>query len=191
MARRLASLLIAAVAAMVLGACSGSPAPVAGPTAAPSGPPVDNAANGIEIPKLAVTSGLVVTGIQLTGPHAGELEVPPTAAPEQASYYRYAPIPGDVGPALVLGHINGGGRDGVFARLPELVPGDEVWIDRPSGRVRFTVTDSRKYPKDEFPWAAVASPVNAPELRLVTCTGAFVGGDKGYADNLIVSARMS
>ncbi|MGI9063884.1 MAG: sortase domain-containing protein [Pseudonocardiaceae bacterium] len=42
------------------------------------------------------------------------------------------PVPGEVGPAVILGHVNGG-EDGVFVRLHELGPGDEVDVVRADG----------------------------------------------------------
>ena len=48
----------------------------------------------------------------------------------QAGWYSLGPTPGEVGPAVVLGHVDGYRNPGIFYRLHELVPGDDVEILR-------------------------------------------------------------
>ncbi|MGQ0481383.1 MAG: sortase domain-containing protein, partial [Pseudonocardia sp.] len=61
------------------------------------------------------------------------ITVPPLDQPLQASWYRLGPTPGAAGPAVILGHINGNGQDGIFARLHEVKPGDQVKVSRQDG----------------------------------------------------------
>jgi len=44
------------------------------------------------------------------------------------------------------------------------------------------------YPKAAFPTADVYGDVPGPELRLITCGGAFDEGTGHYADNVVVYA---
>ena len=50
--------------------------------------------------------------------------------------------------------------------------------------------DIALYPKDEFPTEAVYGPTSGPELRLVTCGGAFDRSARSYDDNVVVDAAL-
>lgn len=143
------------------------------------------------IPRIGASSTLEPLGLD---PATGKLAVAPISEPEQATWYEDGVIPGQLGPAVVAGHVNGrvGGVSvpGVFARLAELAPGDEVFIERfDAPRLRFEVYRVETHDKDEFPTAEVYRDVNAVELRLITCGGAFSAGS--YEDNVIVWARLT
>jgi sortase (surface protein transpeptidase) len=97
----------------------------------------------------------------------GVLTAPPD--PAEAGWLATGPAPGDVGPAVVTGHVTYRGP-AVFARLGELAPGDAVQVVKADGTpVAFVVTAVASYPKTEFPTAAVYGPTPDPQLRLVTC----------------------
>jgi sortase (surface protein transpeptidase) len=139
----------------------------------------------ITIPAIEAHSSLVPIGLRPDG----TLNVPPVEEPGQAAYYDGAPMPGAVGPALIVGHVNGRGLDGVFVDLHRLGVGDEVLIEREGAEpVRFVVTDVEQVAKAVFPWERVLGETERPELRLVTCTGEFSEVRDSYTDNLIVSA---
>jgi hypothetical protein len=73
-----------------------------------------------------------------------------------------------------------------------VAPGDQVTVEHTDGTVsRFTVTRVDRVPKSAFPTVAVYAPTPGPELRLVTCGGAFDRSAGGYADNVIVVARAT
>jgi sortase (surface protein transpeptidase) len=79
---------------------------------------------------------------------------------------------------------------GVFFRLGQLSPGDPVLVTRTDGSVvRFAVTRVERYPKTAFPTAEVYRPTGDPELRLVTCGGAFDRAARSYVDDVVVFAR--
>ena len=142
----------------------------------------------IEIPRIEATSSLVGLGLAADG----TVEVPPVEQPMQAGWFTGAPKPGEPGPAVVLGHVNGSGRPGIFARLHELAEGDEILIRRTDGTVaRFTVTRVDQVPKADFPTEAVYGDTEAPELRIVTCGGTFDHDAHSYRDNVIVYAELT
>jgi sortase (surface protein transpeptidase) len=60
----------------------------------------------------------------------GTLEVPPGAFP--AGWYTGAPTPGELGPAVIAGHISWRGP-GVFHDLHRLSVGDLVTVSRADG----------------------------------------------------------
>ena len=122
----------------------------------------------VRIPSIGVDSPLVRLGVD----GAGAL-VPPDDF-GRAGWFPHGPVPGDVGPAVIAGHVDSYGGPAVFFRLRELAAGDEVLVDRADGTtVRFTVTAAHRYPKDDFPTEEVYGPTPRAELRLITCGGAF------------------
>jgi hypothetical protein len=109
----------------------------------------------------------------------------------RAGWYAGGVIPGEVGPAVIVGHIDSISGPAVFFRLGELRPGDPVRLTARGGRVlTFVVDGLRRYPKAHFPTEAVYGPTPDPQLRLVTCTGEFDAAAGSYLDNLVVSAHL-
>ncbi|MCO7197448.1 class F sortase [Pseudonocardia sp. McavD-2-B] len=162
---------------------------VYGDTSGPdlAGPAVAVAAPAsVEVPAIDARSSLVETDLN----DDGSVEVPPVEQPEQASWYRQSPKPGQPGPAILLGHVNGAGRPGVFAELAAVEAGDDVLVGREDGSTaRFEVYRVDVVDKGAFPTQAVYGDTSGPELRLVSCGGEFVGGELGYSDNVIAYAR--
>ena len=106
-----------------------------------------------------------------------------------AGWFSAGTQPGQPGPAVIAGHVDSTEGPAVFARLDELAAGAEVLVERDDGsQVRFRVTSTGTYPKEQFPTAAVYGPVPGAELRLVTCDGAFDRSIGHYLDNLVVYA---
>lgn len=183
------ALLAAVLLALALAGCAtGAPdAPATEPDVPP--PPVEMlppiVPDSVEIPSIGAQSSLVALG---RGPDGG-WAVPDVQHPEQASWYSDGPVPGSRGPAVILGHVNGGGRPGVFARLGELQAGAEVLVRGQDGRtVTFVVTRIQRELKTAFPSGEVFAAVPDAQLRLITCgdrfdpsTGHYVGSVIAYA----------
>lgn len=140
------------------------------------------APNQLVIGKLGVDTQLTTLGLTDDNEH----EVPPDTTPEVAGWYEGGPAPGEIGPAILLGHINGDGKPGIFEKLPDLVVGDEVVVD---GKV-FKVYETTWAPKNNFPADKVYAKTTEPELRLITCGGDFDQSTGHYKDNFIVYAVM-
>jgi sortase (surface protein transpeptidase) len=116
----------------------------------------------------------------------GTMEVPPAGFP--AGWYTGAPTPGELGPAIIAGHVDWTGP-GVFYDLHKLVPDDEVAVGREDGSVAvFRVTRVEQYPKDEFPTELVYGNTDHAALRLITCGGAWNAHTRHYEDNIIAFA---
>ncbi|MEU4669622.1 class F sortase [Amycolatopsis sp. NPDC023774] len=179
----------------VLAGCGSSPtpAPAAAAKPAPSSVPVTKPFKGlrptsVSIPKIGAKSSLVSVAVNLEG----KISVPSVKTPMQAAWYRLSPVPGEVGPAVVLGHVDGDKKPGIFYKLKDLVPGDEVDIDRSDGKkLKFTVDHLTQVPKDQFPQDAVYSNSTKPELRLITCGGVFDHAEHSYEDNIVVYANLA
>jgi hypothetical protein len=142
------------------------------------------------IPAINAESTLIPLGLNPDKTFA----VPPVSNPKQASWFDGGPTPGDPGPAVILGHIDGHKIEGIFWRLKELKPGDVVEIFYVDNSERdFHVTRNIQAPKNKFPATEVLGFTPDPELRLITCGGAFdphgaADGTGSYLSNTIVFA---
>lgn len=116
----------------------------------------------------------------------GELQ--PPATNERAGWYAAGTAPGDVGPAVLAGHVDSKRGPAVFYRLRELTAGDRIEVTRGGRTVTFTVTATAWYPKRAFPTDEVYGPTPDRQLRLITCGGVFDRTLRSYRDNLVVYA---
>jgi sortase (surface protein transpeptidase) len=161
------------------------PAPT-GPIVAPPPPadprPVPRPVS-LTIPVIGVKTQLITLGLT----SSGALQVPSSTS--VAGWYTGSPKPGAIGSAIIVGHIDSHTAPGVFYRLSELRPGDKVYVKRADGSlVEFRVTLVQIYLKDRFPTQAVYGPTPDPELRLITCGGAFDYATGHYLSNIVVYA---
>ena len=137
----------------------------------------------LEIPAIGVTSALVRLGLNADG----TMQVPGDF--QAAGWFTGAPQPGQLGPALIAGHVDSRTGPAVFYHLRDLRPGDEVRVVRADRRVvRFRVDSLASYPKQALPDDAVYGATTTPALRLITCAGSFDRSRRSYRDNLVVSA---
>jgi hypothetical protein len=132
----------------------------------------------------------------------GEIEVPALDKPMQPGWFCPtgspvcgAPTPGDLGPAVVLAHINGKGKQGLFAKLADIKKKDTVEIDRSDGETaRFEVYEVQILKKKTFPTQKVYGDTTGPELRLITCgPGKLVtlpDGTRSYENQTIIYAKL-
>jgi sortase family protein len=105
-----------------------------------------------------------------------------------AGWYAEGTAPGDIGPAVIAGHVDSKAGPAVFYRLRELTAGDRIEVVRGGTVVRFTVTRTAWYPKAKFPSTQVYGPTPDRQLRLITCGGVFDHRLRSYKDNLVVYA---
>jgi sortase (surface protein transpeptidase) len=139
----------------------------------------------IGIPSIGVDSALMGLGLEADG----SLEVPPEGFP--AGWYTGAPTPGELGPAIIAGHVDWAGSPGVFFSLRDLGPGDTIDVDREDGSTaRFAVSSVQQFPKDAFPTEAVYADIDHAGLRLITCGGSFDRDARSYRDNIVVFADL-
>jgi sortase (surface protein transpeptidase) len=149
-------------------------------TAVPASPPVR-----LQVPAIGIDSELMPLGLE----DDGSLEGPPDGFP--AGWFTGAPMPGEVGPAVMAGHVDWGGSPGVFYDLRSLEPGDEITVSRQDGStVVFAVASVEQFAKDAFPSDAVYGDLDHPGLRLITCGGNFDRGERSYVDNIVVFADL-
>ena len=168
-------------AAPVIAAPTAPAAPVSPPTRAA----VPVRATVVDIPSLKVHSDLVALGVD-----AGGVLVPPDS-PQVAGWFTGSATPGEPGPTVVAGHVDSYRGPGVFFRLKDLKPGDQVTIGRSDGgRARYRVTGVTVVPKNQFPTDQVYGPTPGAELRLITCGGEFDHSARHYLRNVVVSGVL-
>lgn len=150
--------------------------------------PADTAANlypvSVAIPAINVQTTLQMLTLDSTGALN-----PPTNL-TQAGWYTGSAVPGQLGPAVIAGHIDSVSGPAVFYHLEYLKAGDTVTVTlSDQSKVEYVVTAVESYPKDNFPTDSVYGPVPDAELRLITCGGAFANGH--YLNNTVVYATLA
>jgi hypothetical protein len=148
-------------------------------SAPPSAPPTR-----LRIASIAVDTPLEDLDLDATG----ALQAPKDFA--HAGWYAKGNRPGDVGPAIIAGHVDSKKGRAVFYRLHELGPGGSVEVMRGGNWVTFRVLATRRYPKNRFPTDEVYAPTPNAQLRLITCGGAFDHSRGSYMDNIVVYAVL-
>lgn len=164
-----------------------TPAPTQAVAAPAPADPVNTAPHPerLVIPAIGVDTDLMELGLE----PSGALQVPPGAFP--AGWYSGSPVPGELGPAILAGHIDWDGAPGVFLRLHEITPGDRIETVRSDGHTAvFRVTRVQRYAKAAFPTAEVYGDIDHPGLRLITCGGEFDTAARSYRDNTVVFAEL-
>ena len=121
----------------------------------------------------------------------GTIQVPDDVT--HVGWYTPGPSPGQLGPAIVLGHVDSAKNGaGVFFKLGAAKTGDSIEISRADGTaVTFTVYAVREYSKDAFPSGTVYGNTSSPELRLITCGGRFDRATGHYLSNIVVFALVA
>jgi hypothetical protein len=144
----------------------------------------------ISIPAIGVSSDLLHLGLEPNG----TIEVPPLtpAGVREAGWYDQGPMPGQLGPAVIVGHVDSYQGPGVFFRLGALKPGDEVAVTLADHTVAlFRVAAVDMYAKRYFPAEQVYGNVDYAGLRLITCGGRFNYQTRHYLSNIVVYATLT
>ncbi|MBD0709691.1 class F sortase, partial [Streptomyces sp. CBMA291] len=141
----------------------------------------------VAVPAITIEAPVVELGLDAQG----RLATPPVGSPRMVGWYAKGVTPGERGTAVVVGHRDTLTGPAVFLNLNALSPGNTVRVARADGRVAvFTVDRVRTYPKTGFPDEEVYGSTGRPELRLLTCGGAFDRAT-GYEANIVVFAHLT
>jgi uncharacterized repeat protein (TIGR01451 family) len=140
----------------------------------------------VRVPAIGVDASVVSLGLN----GDATLQVPTNAT--DAGWWSGGTAPGRRGAAVIVGHVDWGGNEGVFGRLHEVIRGQQVLVTHRNGVTdHYRVTATAVYPKVSFPTGLVYGPLPYPALRLITCTGSFDPSTGHYDHNLIVFARLT
>jgi hypothetical protein len=143
----------------------------------------------VDIPAIGVHSKLLRLGVNADG----SIQVPSliTSASE-AAWYKYSATPGQIGSAVIEGHVDSYRGPAVFFRLGALRPGDTVDVTLADGLTAiFRVTGVREYAKASFPAKIIYGATDYAALRLITCGGAFDYATGHYLNSTVVFASLT
>jgi sortase (surface protein transpeptidase) len=110
---------------------------------------------------------------------------------QEPGWYQLGPSPGQLGSAVILGHVDSYRGPAVFFRLRFLRAGDRVEVSLANGMVaRFVVSTVAMYPKSEFPARQVYGSHGYSALQLVTCGGTFDTRTRSYLSNIVAYSSL-
>ncbi|CAJ64105.1 Putative lipoprotein (partial) [Frankia alni ACN14a] len=109
----------------------------------------------------------------------------------EPGWFRLGPSPGQVGSAVILGHVDSHSGPAVFFRLRYLNAGDRVDVTLADGAIaHFEVNAVRTYPKRQFPARQVYGSHGYSALQLVTCGGVFDTRTHSYQSNVVAYTSL-
>jgi len=163
------------------GAGNTTPAPPAGAPVVARSVPV-----WLRIPAIGVSTSLSTLGLNPDK----TVEVPTNY--QEPGWYRLGPTPGQVGSAVILGHVDDKKGPAVFYRLRTLKAGDKVDVSLANGVIaHFVVKTVETYPKDTFPAQLVYTSHGYGALQLVTCGGTFDAATGHYKSNIVAYTTLT
>ena len=108
--------------------------------------------------------------------------------PDRAGWYVDGTVPGEVGPAVIAGHVDSKTGPAVFFALDRLRRGDQITVGLSTGdKTTFEVDRLLTTAKNGFPTDDVFGPTPDAQLRLITCGGPYEKS-VGYRDNTVIFA---
>ena len=110
---------------------------------------------------------------------------------EEPGWFRLGPSPGQVGSAVILGHVDSHQGPAVFFLLRFLRAGDRVTVRLANGVItHFVVSAVATYPNEQFPARKVYGSHGYSALQLVTCGGEFDTQTDSYMSNVVVYTTL-
>ena len=139
----------------------------------------------LSIPALRMSVPLLSLGLNANG----TISVPTDIY--EPGWYRLGATPGQLGTAVILGHVDSYRGPAVFFELRELVVGDRVDVLLADGTTaRFRVIGTATYLKAHFPSRLVYGARPYSSLQLITCGGVFDNGTGHYLSNDVVYTAL-
>lgn len=140
----------------------------------------------IRIPAIGVSVSLSELGL-----NADKSAQVPTKY-EEPGWFKLGPTPGQVGSAVILGHVDDKQGPAVFFALKTLKNGDKVDVSLTNGVVsHFVVQTVETYSKSQFPSAKVYASHGYSALQLVTCGGKFDKAAGHYESNVVAYTTLA
>jgi hypothetical protein len=130
------------------------------------------------------------TSIIVVGQNSDKTMQVPTA-PDTTGWYELGPSPGELGPAIIVGHVDSPKGPAIFWRLRELQTGQIIEIKRSDEKtVSYKVDSVRQFDQDNFPTEDVYGNIDHVGLRLITCGGIYDRDVQRYSHNTVVFASV-
>jgi sortase (surface protein transpeptidase) len=139
------------------------------------------------IPSIKVDANVQYVGVT----YKGNVSTPNNF--NDVGWYKYGTVPGQVGSAIIDGHVdNGLSLPGVFKDLKNVKEGDDVYVVTQTGKnAHFVVTDVSTYYYKSVPTEIIFNQKDAPMLKIITCDGNWVPEDQTDDHRIVVSAILS
>jgi hypothetical protein len=139
----------------------------------------------LSIPAIGVSVKLTELGLEKNG----SVQLP--SSYYVPGWYKDGPAPGQIGSAVILGHVDSKAGPGVFYRLNDLRVGNRMTVTlKDKKKVTFKVIGLRQYTKATFPERLVYGPRSYSALQLVTCGGTFDSHTGHYLSNIVVFTKI-
>lgn len=182
------AILVAVLAQQHAPAPAASAAGKIGPASAKERALRKSAPVSVAIPAIGVKSHLLHLGRNPDG----TMQVPNLYTQfDEAAWYKYSVTPGQIGTAVIEGHVDNYQRPAVFFRLGALKPGDRIDVTLADGVTAvFRVTGVREYTKASYPANLIYGPSDYPALRVITCGGTFDYATRHYLSSVVVFASL-
>lgn len=158
------------------------------PTAAPAATPVSLKAGvpvRLIIPRLGIDTQVEQVGMLADG----AMGVP--ANVWHVAWFNLGTRPGNVGNAVIDGHLDSATGPAVFLWLRNLQQGDRLFVTDDMGVQRtFEVVDRENYGIKNAPLQHIFGSTDQRSLNLITCSGAWDNKDHIYDQRLVVYTRL-
>jgi|SRR5665647_861561 LPXTG-site transpeptidase (sortase) family protein len=155
------------------------------PSAKPSAALARSVPVGLRIPAIGVAVSLSTLGLNPDR----TVQVPTNY--QQPGWFKLGPSPGQVGSAVILGHVDDRNGPAVFFRLGSLKTGDKVEVSLANGVLaHFVVNTVAMYLKTQFPAQQVYASHGYSALQLVTCGGQFDTQAGHYLSNVVAYTTL-
>ncbi len=138
----------------------------------------------VEIPRISVRAPL--EWVRLQGPK--DLEAP--FKWDDAGWYSRGTRPGDIGHAVVFGHLDSTCCPAVFWNLNQLKAGDTIQIGYRARTLTFRVIWQHVYANTQLPVRWMFGGGRQRALVMFTCAGIFHHDGTGYDHKLVLFARL-
>jgi LPXTG-site transpeptidase (sortase) family protein len=133
----------------------------------------------LTIPKIGVNANVIQMGITTTG----SMQAPATN--QATGWYKYGARPGNVGSAVIDGHL-GLSNEAVFGKLDKLLVGDAITVlDDQGSTISFIVKRIATFERDSDA-AAIFNSETGSHLNLITCNGDWESHQATYSKRLVV-----
>jgi LPXTG-site transpeptidase (sortase) family protein len=140
----------------------------------------------LEIPSIGVNAAVQYVSIKADG----SMGTP--AGFKDVAWYKLGTIPGQVGSAVIDGHVdNALALDGVFKHLGDVNVGDDVYVTRKDGtKLHFRVRDIGIYDYKKAPNKRIFTDASGRYLNLITCAGTWIRDAKSYDQRLVLYTEL-
>lgn len=139
----------------------------------------------LTIPSLEINADVISVGLL----EDGAMEVPENV--NEVGWFEPGIKPGQIGNAVLAGHVDSYEGPAIFFELRDLQKGDEIIVTGEKGEeLTFAVTSLESYATDAAPIEKIFGPSDSRHLNLITCTGSFNRDSGEYPDRLVVYTEL-